>query len=103
MSGLMGLMGVMSLVEAYKLYQFREQRTLHKHPLFQIARSGVATRHDGMGIVATLNREDMDDPLEYDLPQAAPCCCCPWISGPQDEPCFEDDVAQLANFDAISP
>jgi len=111
MSGLMGFMGAMSLVEAYRLYQLREQQQLHKHPLFQIARSQVTNRHDGMGMVATFNQEGIDDPQDYDNPQVAPCCCCPWLKSgefqrsSQGDLLSDDETAnhELAILNALSP
>mmetsp|Transcript_683 Transcript_683/g.1384 ORF Transcript_683/g.1384 Transcript_683/m.1384 type:complete len:413 (+) Transcript_683:116-1354(+) len=82
-SGVAGLMGVMSLVEAYRIYELREKKQLHTHPLFQTARSWATRRRESDGtVVARVNQSDMDDDPELLTAEPAECslfkcCCCP--------------------------
>lgn len=61
MVGLMGFMGVMSLMESWNIYNLKRQRQLHRHALFQTARSWNRSERDAFGAVHRINTSEYDD------------------------------------------
>lgn len=84
MAGLMGWMAFMSLQESSRIWTMRNNRVLHMHPLFQIARSWSRREYrPGFGYVNTINVSDLDDrPLE-----GVGWRWCPTIPSPRNWSC----------------
>jgi len=68
MSGVSAYMGIMCLMETWKIYQLLQSQQLHKHPLFELARSDTQTVEDSLGLSRRLNTVDRDD--DVDAPRA---------------------------------
>jgi hypothetical protein len=61
MPGITAYMGFMCLMETYAIYKLLKEGALHKHPLFESARSQVRSVVDSEGATTRLNDSEKDD------------------------------------------